>query len=237
MSGLVARLLSADDGGRKGTATVLRRLAVALAGSARRAGAAALASGRWLTDQVVDLAPHVPVRDLATLRDHHDGRSGDALAAALIEAAAKATAAVGGAGGVVASVEFAAPPALLTTPLQIAAETVAVVGIELKLVAELHEVYHRPAAGTAGVRAASYLGAWTRRRALDPAGRGPGLTSTVSGAARRELRRRVTRRAGSNATSMMPMLVGAMAAATLNSRETRRLGTMIARDLGGRPAL
>jgi hypothetical protein len=236
VSGVVARLLSGDGrGDRVRTAALLRRLTGLLAGSARRAGAAGVTSGRWLADQVVELAPHVPARDLATLRAHHDGAVGDDLAAQLIQAAARATGAVGVAGGVAAAVEYTAPPALLTTPVQIAAETLAVVAVELKLVAELHEAYGRPAVGTPAVRAAAYLGAWTRRRALDPTGRGPGVSTTLGGAARRELRRRVMRRAGSNATSVMPMLAGAVAAAGLNSRETRRLGAAVSRDLGGRP--
>jgi hypothetical protein len=204
-----------------------------MAVSARRAGALAVASGRWLAELVEEIAPHVPVRDYATLRTHNDGLSGDGLARALIDSAARASGAVGAAGGVIASLEFTAPPLLLTSPVQIAAETVAVVAIELKLVAELHEVYGRAAVGTTAVRTAAYLGAWTRRRGLDPLGSGPGMTGIVSNAARRELRRRLMRRAGENATTVLPFMAGAVAGASLNSRETRKLGERIARDLGG----
>ena len=41
--------------------------------------------------------------------------------------------------------EFAAPPTLLTAPVQLAAETLLVAAIEIKLLAELHEVYGVPA--------------------------------------------------------------------------------------------
>ncbi len=92
------------------------------------------------------MAPHVPIRDLPTLIEHHGGLRGDALAAALVATAARSTGAVGVAGGLVATLEFATPPLLLTTPVQVVAETFAVVAIELKLVAELHEVYGHPAA-------------------------------------------------------------------------------------------
>ena len=86
-----------------------------LGGSARRAGAAAVTSGRWLTETVEEFAPHVPVRDYRTLRDHHDGLSGNELARALIDTAARATGAVGAAGGLVSTIEFStAPPLLLT---------------------------------------------------------------------------------------------------------------------------
>jgi hypothetical protein len=230
--GAVVRLISGGPQDRKSRASVLRRLTVALGASAKRAGAAAVASGRWLTEQVEELAPHIPVRDLATLRAHHPGVSADDMARALVDSAARATGAVGVAGGVLSSLEFTAPPMLLTTPVQVAAETVAVVAIELKLVAELHEVYGRAATGTRAVRAAAYLGAWTRRRGLDPFGGGPGFTGVVSTAARRELRRRLMRRAGGNVMTVLPFMAGAVAGASLNSRETRKLGERIARDLG-----
>jgi hypothetical protein len=234
LSGVVVRLIDGTPLDGRARAGLLRRLAVALAASARRAGAVAVGSGRWLTDTVVEFAPHIPVRDAAALRAHHPGLTGDDLARALIDAAAHATAAVGAAGGVVSSLEFATPPLLLTSPVQVAAETVAVVAIEVKLVAELHEVYGRPVLGTPAIRTAAYLGAWTRRRGLDPAGGGARLTGMLSGAARQALRRRVMRRAGENAVTVMPFMTGAVAGASLNSRETKKLGLRIANDLGGR---
>jgi hypothetical protein len=231
VASVVARLLDGTTLDGKARANLLRRLTVLLGGSARRAGAVGVASGRWLTDIIEDFAPHVPARDLQTLRTHHPGLSGDELARVLIDSASRATGAVGAAGGVVSSLEFTAPPMLLTSPVQVAAETVAVVAIELKLVAELHEVYGRAAVGTTAVRTAAYLGAWTRRRGLDPLAGSTGMTGVVSGAARRELRRRVMRRAGGNATTVMPFMAGAVAGATLNSRETRKFGERIAKDL------
>jgi len=232
--GLLTRLIEGAPTDRRAQAGLLGRLTVALGASARRAGAMAVGSGQWLADTVAEVAPHVPVRDYLTLRDHYKGLSGNALARALVDNAARASGAVGAAGGVVASLEFTAPPTLLTTPVQIAAETLAVIAIELKLVAELHEVYGRPATGTPAVRTAAYLGAWTRRRGLDGLEPGQGLTGVVTAVSRRELRRRVLRRAGGNVTTMMPLLAGAVAGASLNSRETKRLGEAIANDLGGK---
>ncbi|MGN6475229.1 MAG: hypothetical protein ACTHK4_16475 [Mycobacteriales bacterium] len=229
--GVLARLLDGTPLDRQSRAVLLRRLAVSLVGSARRAGAAAVASGQWLTDTVTDLAPHIPVRDLSTLSEHHGGKAGDELAEALIENAALATGAIGAAAGVVSSLEFAAPPLLLTSPVQVAAETVAVIAVELKLVAELHEVYGRAAVGTPAVRTAAYLGAWTRRRALDRIVPGERLSGMLTGAARKELRRRVLRRAGSNSASVLPLLAGAVAGASLNSAQTKRLGKQISAGL------
>jgi hypothetical protein len=233
VSGVVVRLIDDPSLDSRARAGLLGRLSVALAGSARKAGAAAVGSGRWLTDTVEEFAPHVPIRDYGTLQSHHDGLTGDPLAQVLVETAARATAAVGAAGGVVSSLEFTAPPLLLTSPVQIAAETLAVVAIELKLVAELHEVYGRAVVGTPAVRTAAYLGAWTRKRALDRSG-GTGLAGLLGGTARRELRRRVMRRAGENVATVLPFMAGAVAGASLNSRETRKLGATIAKDLGGR---
>src|SRR5688500_9141269 len=85
---------------------------------------------QWIVDAVSDLAPHVPVRTLAVLHAHYPGLEGEALAERLIRNAARATGGVGAAGGGIASVEWAAPPMLLTTPVLLATETVAVVAIE-----------------------------------------------------------------------------------------------------------
>jgi hypothetical protein len=106
------------------------------------------------------------------------------------------------------------------------------VAIELKLVAELHEVYGRGVDGTPAVQAAAYLGAWTRQRGLDPLA-GGGLTDAIGVAARRQLRRRLVRRAGRNASTVLPFFTGAAAGAALNSRETRRLAERVRADLTG----
>jgi hypothetical protein len=232
LSGVVVRLIDGTPLDGRARAGLLRRLSIALASSARRAGAIAVASGRWLTDIVVEFAPHVPIRDAAALRAHHDGLFGDDLARALIENAARATGAVGAAGGMVSSIEFATPPLLLTSPVQVAAETLAVVAIELKLVAELHEVYGAAVIGTPAVRTAAYLGAWTRRKGLDPANGGAGLSGILTGTARRTLRSRLMRRAGENSVTVVP-LMGVLAGASMNSSQTRKLGEKIAKDLGG----
>jgi hypothetical protein len=220
LPGVVARLADDEPLDRRTRAGLVGRLAVLMAGQSRR-----------LVDVVIEVAPHIPIRDLQTLRAHHRGLSGDALAETLIASATRVTGAIGAAGGLLSTVEMAAPPLLLSAPVQVAAETLAVVAVELKLVAELHEVYGRAPVGTPAVRAAAYLGAWARRRGIDPLTGGPGLTGVISGAARRELRQRLLRRAGRNVTTVVPFLAGAVAGAALNQRETRRLGEQVTKDL------
>ena len=197
----------------------------------RSAGVRATVTGRHLADVVTTVAPQVPVRDLATLRAHHGGLSGDALAEALVRQATAASAGVGAAGGALAALQHAAPPTLLAAPLQLAAETVAVVAVELKLVAELHVVYGRAPKVPGPQAAAAYLGAWASRSPVDPGAAAPDLGLVLSAAARQQLRRRVARRLGRNLSTMAPMLAGAVAGAELNRRETRALGSELREQL------
>ena len=219
-----------DTGERR---RLITRLVALLPATARAAGGRALLPGRWLADTVADVAPHLPVRDLLTLRTHHGGLSGDALAQSLVRSASRATAAVGAAGGVLAAAQHAAPPTLLAAPLQVAAETLAVVAVEVKLVAELHVVHGRAPVGTRTEVAAAHLTSWITKRALGEAPV-PGIGALLGTAARRELRSRVARRAGRNVGTLAPMLLGAVAGAELNRRETQALGERLVADLTGR---
>ncbi|WP_020523580.1 hypothetical protein [Catelliglobosispora koreensis] len=185
----------------------------------------------WLVDAVSDLAPHVPVRTLPVLRAHYPGLEGEALAERLIRNAARATASVGALGGGIASVEWVAPPALLTTPVLLATETVAVVAIELKLIGELHEVYGHPVIGTPAQRAVSLIQAWASRRGINPMFPGSGVATVLGTATRKQLRDMLLRRFGRNLTTLGPLLTGAAVASYLNRRATRKIGEDVARDL------
>ncbi|GAA2952574.1 hypothetical protein GCM10011428_85420 [Streptomyces violaceus] len=109
---------------------------------ARKGGARARAGLAYLADRIIDLAPRVPVRDLATLRRQFPGLGPEELADKLVAGAASATATVGA--GIGAAAMLPVPPAL---PTELAAEVTGVAVIELKLIAELHEstAYGRPA--------------------------------------------------------------------------------------------
>ena len=82
------------------------------------------------------MAPRLPVRSVDTLRGQFPGRTPEELADILIEAASKASASVGAAVGAAMVL-----PVVPAAPVEIGVETLALVGIELKLIAELHEVY------------------------------------------------------------------------------------------------
>jgi hypothetical protein len=204
---------------------------------ARAAGRGARAAGRgarWgakrLVDEVLTRAPRLPVRDQATLRAQYPGRSPEELADTLIDGAARMSASVGAAVGTWAVVPF-----LPGIPAEVATETVTVVGIEIKLIAELHEVYGMRAPGTVVDRMTAYTAAWANRRGvgLAPAG----LILAVGSPLRRRLQRRLAARAGQSMVSLGPLLTGAAAGALLNRHETRRLGGEVRDDLRKRSAI
>src|SRR5580704_11450141 len=113
----------------------------------------------WLAAQVTAMAPRLRVRDQAALRAQFPGRSAEDIADALIDGASRASAAAGGAVGM-----WAALPTLPAFPAEVAAETLVVVGIEIKLIAELHEAYGTPAPGNLPERMSAYVAAWAHRR-------------------------------------------------------------------------
>ena len=178
----------------------------------------------WLADQVVAMAPRLRVRDQAALQAQFPGKSPDEIADALIEGAARAAAAAGGAVGMASAL-----PVLPAFPAEIAAETLILVGVELKLVAELHEAYGCPAPGKFPERMSSYVAAWAHRRGVFMIE--GGLIFAAGSPLARLLRRRLVTRAGRSAFSLGPMLTGAAAGALFNRRETRKLGREIQRDL------
>ncbi|GAA4211455.1 hypothetical protein GCM10022220_33120 [Actinocatenispora rupis] len=212
-----------------------RRLLGRLAGQAGRTGWRLMSRPRgvlrWITDAVMDAAPHIPIRDLETLRRHYHGLDGDALAERLIRNASRVTATIGAAGGGLSAIEWATPPTLLTAPVLLSAETVAVVAVEIKLLGELHEVYRMPVRGNATQRAAALVSSWAGRRGVSLTTAGRGLTASLGLAARRELRDKLLRRFGRNLTTLGPLLTGAAVGAELNRRATRAVGQEIRADL------
>jgi len=226
---LVARVAGSDQPDRRAPMLALAR---GLGGSARAAGVRAVAAGRWLADVLAEAAPRIPVRDAATLAAQHPGRTTDQIAEALVKQATLVTAGFGAAAGGLAAV--VAPPTLLAAPVQLAAETLAIAAVEIKLVAELHELYGEPAHGGLTQRGSAYLMSWVRQRAVEPAAAGAGLAAVLGHAAKRELRSRLLRRLGRSTTSMAPFLAGAVAGAEVNRRATRSLGEKVGAELRGR---
>lgn len=234
---LVSRLSGDEKMDRETRGRLLARLARLLGASARQTGAKGLAGGRWLADVFADVAPRIPVRDLETLSRHHGGMLGERLADDLVRVAANATTAVGAAGGALAVVEFAAPPLLLTAPAQLVAETLVVSAIEVKLIAELHQVYGVQVQGGGTARAAAFTTSWAKQRGINPLM--PGSMAFAMGtAARTAVRRRLMRTLGRSLTTLGPFFTGALAGASLNRVATRKLATSVRNDLrrhGGYP--
>jgi len=193
----------------------------------------------WVGDAVVDIAPRVPLRDLATLRAQHSGLTDEQIADRLVRSAARTSAGIGVLGGGVTAVQWAATPTLLSAPVVLAAETVAVVAVELKLIGELQELYGQPLQGPIAQRGLSLLQAWAGRRGVNLLVPGRSVAAVLGTAARHELRDRLARRFGRNLTTLGPLLTGAAIAAFLNRRATIKLAEEVRRDLGTRrpPAL
>ncbi|CAB4959322.1 unannotated protein [freshwater metagenome] len=229
VAALVASLDSVDLG-TADRARQIARLGGIVAARARRAGATAVGSGRFLSDLLVDVVPHIPVRDLDTLISHHRGLTGEALADALVRNSARATSGIGAVGGVVAAAEWAALPLLITVPFEVVVETLAVASVEIKLVGELHAVYGLDVTGTGTHRALAFTSAWASRRGIDPLR--PWTVPSVLGlAGRQQLRRRMIGRFARNLGTLAPFLVGALIAAKLNRSQTLTLATLLRDDL------
>lgn len=209
---------------------LIGRLSQSLAEGARKARESGVGRGRWLADVFLNIAPRIPIRDLQTLSEHHHGLTGEQLADDLVRTAQKATMTVGAIGGALAAAEFAAPPLLLSAPAQLVAETIVVAAVEVKLLAELHEVYGVRVEGTGTQRAVAFTSAWAKQRGIDPLA--PASVSIALGAATKTaLRNRLLRTLGRHLSTLGPFLTGAVAGGALNRAATKRLSAAIRNDL------
>ena len=234
---LVGKLTEREDIDTAERRRLLGRLTLALRRAGRQARVTGRARGRWLAEIFMSIAPRIPIRDLSTLQEHHYGLTGEQLAEDLVRTAAKATTAVGAVGGALAAAEFAAPPLLLSAPAQLVAETLVVAAIEVKLIAELHEVYGVRVPGSAVQRGLAFAAAWARQRGVDPLAPGS-VTVALGTAARNALRKRLMSTLGRHLSTLGPFLTGAVAGGALNRAATKRLGRAVQEDLrrrGARP--
>ncbi|MFC8517924.1 hypothetical protein [Streptomyces sp. NPDC057257] len=191
----------------------------------RKGGSRARAGLAYLADRIIENAPRIPVRDLATLRRQFPGLGPEQLADKLVAGAAVATSTVGA--GVGAAAMLPVPPAM---PTEIAAEITGVAAIELKLIAELHEVYGVRPPGNLKERSTAYLNSWSGERGVDVT-----KPSTVGGALnsqmKQQLRQQIMKRMVRDLPNLMPFLVGAAVGAAMNRRDTKRLAERIRKDL------
>ncbi|MBO1335738.1 hypothetical protein [Streptomyces sp. VRA16 Mangrove soil] len=205
-------------------ASMARSGSVARLGVTRSAAAAKAGIG-YLADQIIKNAPRVPVRDLATLRRQFPGLTPEQLADKLVTGAANATSTVGA--GVGAAAMLPVPPAM---PTELATEITGVAAIELKLIAELYEVYGVRPPGGLKDRTTTYLSSWSDERGIDV--RKPAtINVALGGQMKRELRQQIMKRMVRNLPMLTPFLIGAAVGAAMNRRDTRKLAERIRKDL------
>ncbi|SEC26996.1 hypothetical protein [Streptomyces sp. TLI_105] len=194
----------------------------------RRGGDSAKAGLGHLADRLIDLAPRIPVRDLATLRGQFPGLGPEELADKLVAGAANASSTVGA--GVGAAAMLPVPPAL---PAELAAEITGVAAVELKLIAELHEVYGQRPPGRLTQRSVAYLTSWAEERGIDPT-KPTTVNAALGGQLKRELRQQIMKRMVRNLPNLAPFMVGAAVGAVMNRRDTKKLAAHIRKDLRAR---
>lgn len=194
----------------------------------RRGGENARAGLAYIADRLIENAPRVPVRDLATLRRQFPGLAPEQLADKLVAGAANGTSTVGA--GIGAAAMLPVPPAM---PAELAAEIVGVAAIELKLIAELHEVYGLRPPGSLRERSIGYLNSWSEERGIDVT-KPSTINTALGGRFRRELRQQIMKRMVRNLPNLIPFMVGATVGAAMNRRDTKKLAERIRRDLRAR---
>ncbi|MEU3615162.1 hypothetical protein ABZ725_22960 [Streptomyces sp. NPDC006872] len=207
-------------------AAVIREKATGLAREGvRKGGDRARAGLAHLADRIIEIAPRIPVRDLQTLRRQFPGLGPEQLADKLVTGAANATSTVGA--GIGAAAMLPVPPAM---PTELAAEITGVAAVELKLIAELHEVYGVRPPGNLKDRSTAYLRSWSGERGIDvmkPAS----VNSALGGQMKRELRQQIMKRMVRDLPNLMPFMVGAAVGAVMNRRDTRRVAAKVRADL------
>ncbi|MFD8386325.1 hypothetical protein ACFV2X_48835 [Streptomyces sp. NPDC059679] len=207
----------------------LASLAAAVGRGARKGGERARAGVYAVADRIVANAPRIPVRDLAALRKQFPGLGPEEIADKLVAGAANGTSTVGA--GVGAAAMLPAPPAM---PTELAAEIIGVASIEIKLIAELHEVYGVRAPGTGRQRAIAYLESWAEERGIDAAAVPASVNAALGVQAKRELRQQVLKRSFRNLPNLAPFMIGATVGAAMNRRDTKKLARKIRKDLRAR---
>ncbi|MFD7921864.1 hypothetical protein ACFV3R_21875 [Streptomyces sp. NPDC059740] len=178
-----------------------------------------------LADRIIELAPRVPVRDLATLRRQFPDRTPEEIADRLVAGAARATATVGA--GVGAAAMLPTPPAM---PAELAAEVIGIASVEIKLIAELHEVYGLRPDGGLRRRSLAYLSSWTEERGIEVT-RPSSLNAALGSQTRRRLRQQILKRTFRKLPALAPFMIGATVGAVLNRRDTRTLAEKVRADL------
>jgi len=217
--------------------TNMRHLVKALKRSLKISRKGVRLSGASLAELMLKTAPRIPIRSAETLSAHHGGMTGSALAGEVIRNAGRSSAAIGALTGALASAGELAPPLWVMLPAEVIGETLLIAAIEMKLVAELHEIYGRPIHGTHTQRGMAIVEAWSERRGvhIEDLASDDGISHALGRGTRNQLmqmlRRKLLARAARNISSLAPLFIGAAAGAEINRRATRDLGDAVVRDL------
>ncbi|MFG2758972.1 hypothetical protein [Streptomyces wuyuanensis] len=206
----------------------VRRSGAAARTGVRKSGEAAKVALGFVADRLIEYSPRIPVRDLTTLRAQFPGLGPEQIADKLIAGAANGTSTVGA--GIGAAAMMPVPPAL---PAELATEIIGVAAIELKLIAELHEVYGQRPPGNLKERSTAYLASWSEERGIDVS-KPSTINAALGGQMKRELRQQIMKRTVRNLPNLMPFMIGAAVGAVMNRRDTRKLAERIRKDLRAR---
>jgi len=232
----MADLLGRAAAGKVDKAT-LKQLAQLLHRSFRVSRKGIRLSGASLAELMLKTAPRIPIRDAQTLSAQYGGMTGPALAGEVIRNAGRSSAAIGALTGALASAGALAPPLWVMLPAEVIGETLLISAIEMKLVAELHEIYGRPIHGSHSQRGMAIVEAWSERRGvhIEDLATDDGVSHALGRGTRNQMiqmvRRKLLARAARNISSLAPLFIGAAAGAEINRRATRDLGDAVVRDL------
>jgi len=224
--GLTASLEAAQDD-HGGSTTRGRRLDAVKRG-VRKGSDSAKTALAHIADRIIENAPRVPVRDLATLRKQFPGLGPEELADKLVAGAANSSSTVGA--GIGAAAMLPVPPAM---PAELAAEITAIAAIEMKLIAELYEVYGQRPPGSLKERSTAYLTSWTEERGVDIS-KPSTFNGALSGRMKRELRQQIMKRTIRSLPNLVPFMIGAAVGAMMNRRDTKKVAERIRKDLRAR---
>ncbi|MFC7260195.1 hypothetical protein [Streptomyces lutosisoli] len=223
--GLTASAVTPAPAARRRAAVIRDGVVKGVNKGVQKGGSLARAGLAYLADRIIDIAPRIPVRDLATLRKQFPDLGPEQLADKLVAGAAAATSTVGA--GVGAAAMLPVPPAM---PTELATEITGVAAIELKLIAELHEVYGLRPPGNLKQRSTAYLNSWSGERGIDVT-KPATINAALGGQMKRELRQQIMKRVVRDLPNLMPFMVGAAVGAVMNRRDTKRLAGRIRNDL------
>jgi len=234
LAALVEKLIS--DGGQIARKD-LYRLARLLRRYLRVGRTGVSLNGKGLADLLLAIAPRLPVRDRAALGKSYGGVAGGTLAGQVIKTASRRSAGIGGITGAFTTAGELAPPMWITLPMEIFAETLLVTAVEMRMIAELHEVYGFPIRGDADARGIAIVEAWSTRRGVDmrrlerrgsaELARDHGLGKNLT----RVVKKKLMIRAAQNLGTLAPLFIGAAIGAETNRRSTRDIGNAIIHDL------